>query len=51
MIRKWKPWENSTGAKTKAGKDASKMNAEKHGAYSEKTKNLKDFLIVIAAKS
>lgn len=33
-IKSWKPWKQSTGAKTKAGKDVSKMNAFKHGAYS-----------------
>jgi hypothetical protein len=35
MIRKWKPWENSTGAKTSAGKEKSKMNAFKHGMRSQ----------------
>jgi len=31
MIRNWKPWEHSTGAKTIEGKEVSKMNAFKHG--------------------
>ena len=30
-IRRWRPWERSTGPKTEAGKTASSMNAEKHG--------------------
>lgn len=29
MIHQWKPWEQSTGAKTKQGKDISKMNARR----------------------
>ena len=32
-IKNWKPWEKSTGAKTAEGKEKSKMNAYKHGAY------------------
>jgi hypothetical protein len=32
-IRRWKPWEKSSGAKTIAGKEISKLNARKHGAY------------------
>ena len=31
MIRNWKPWEHSTGPKTPEGKEACKLNAEKHG--------------------
>ena len=31
---KRKPWENSTGPRTVAGKAASRMNAERHGFYS-----------------
>mgnify|MGYP001244298902 CR=1 FL=1 len=34
-IKRWKPWEKSTGAKTSKGKEKSKMNAYKHGARSE----------------
>ena len=30
-IRRWKPWENSTGPKSAAGKSRSSMNAYKHG--------------------
>jgi hypothetical protein len=33
-IRKHKPWQKSTGPKTLAGKNRSKMNAHKHGARS-----------------
>ena len=36
VIRNWKPWEKSTGAKTAEGKEKSKMNAYKHGARSFK---------------
>ncbi len=31
LIRQWKPWQKSTGAKTEEGKTTSKMNAYKHG--------------------
>ena len=33
-IRKLKPWQNSTGPCTEAGKQRSSQNAVKHGAYS-----------------
>ena len=44
-IKRWKPWEKSTGAKTAEGKEKSKMNAWKHGARSSKIKNLNQLLI------
>jgi hypothetical protein len=34
LIRKWKPWKQSTGARTVTGKAASKMNAYRHGMRS-----------------
>ncbi len=34
MIRNWKPWEQSTGPKTKAGKAKVAGNATKHGMRS-----------------
>lgn len=34
-IKKWKPWEQSTGPKTVEGKESIKENALKHGLYSE----------------
>jgi hypothetical protein len=34
-IHDWKPWQRSTGAKTLEGKQASKMNALKHGYYTK----------------
>ena len=34
-IRKWKPWENSTGPKTEAGKARAKMNAYTGGVYTQ----------------
>jgi hypothetical protein len=40
IIKKWQPWEHSTGAKTVDGKERSKMNALKSGAYSQRTKEL-----------
>ncbi len=33
-IKRWKPWEKSTGAKTQEGKEKSKMNSLKHGGRS-----------------
>ncbi len=40
LVRGWQPWQKSTGAKTKAGKERSKMNAVKHGLYSAENKAL-----------
>ena len=34
LIRKWRPWESSTGPKTDAGKASSATNSFKHGATS-----------------
>lgn len=34
LIKAWKPWKHSTGAKTTEGKLKSSQNALKHGAYS-----------------
>jgi len=31
LIRNWKPWKQSTGAKTPVGKARSSQNAYKHG--------------------
>ena len=44
LIRTWKPWEKSTGAKTAKGKVRSRMNAQKHGGYSAIMKELKKVL-------
>lgn len=44
MIQAWKPWKDSTGAKTETGKERSKMNAFKHGAFSKKVQVIKRLL-------
>ena len=44
IIRSWKPWERSTGARTEAGKAASKMNAYKHGGRSAKMNGIEEML-------
>ena len=41
LIKLWKPWKSSTGAKTLEGKEISKMNAYKFGAYSKPIKDLR----------
>ncbi len=33
-IRRWKPWQQSTGPKSDLGKHTAKMNAQKHGMRS-----------------
>ena len=33
LIRKWRPWEKSTGPKTEAGKTAVSQNAYKGGTW------------------
>lgn len=47
-IRRWKPWERSTGPTTKDGKAAASQNAVKHGmrgaAWIEKRRQLADLL-------
>jgi hypothetical protein len=40
-IRKWKPWEKSTGPKTEAGKARSSMNAARVGSLREADKLLR----------
>lgn len=40
LIRKWKPWEQSTGPRTEAGKAASARNSRKHGNRSRETLEL-----------
>lgn len=39
-IRRWKPWEKSTGPRTAEGRDAVKNNGLKHGFRSEKMREL-----------
>lgn len=34
LIQGWKPWEQSTGPRTEAGKRAAASNARKHGMRS-----------------
>jgi hypothetical protein len=43
-IRKWKPWEKSTGPKTEEGKEKSKMNAQKHGMRSAEFRLMESLL-------
>lgn len=43
-IKRWKPWQKSTGAKTLEGKNKSKMNAFKHGARSSELLDLKSLI-------
>ena len=43
-IKTWKPWLNSTGAKTEEGKSASSMNALKTGAHSSDMRELEAIL-------
>jgi hypothetical protein len=33
MIRKWKPWEKSTGPKTESGKATAAKNSDKGGEW------------------
>jgi hypothetical protein len=44
LIKKWKPWTRSTGAKTFEGKERSKMNALKDGAYSGDMLHIWDYM-------
>ena len=43
QIQDWRPWEKSTGPKTKAGKAVSSKNSLKHGIFSaEKLKMISE---------
>lgn len=44
-IRRWKPWEKSTGPISAGGKATSCQNAVKHGMHSEMAKQLKALLV------
>ncbi len=39
-IRRWKPWEKSTGPRTAPGKATASLNAVKSGAYDRSAKRL-----------
>jgi hypothetical protein len=41
LIRRWKLWKQSTGAKTVTGKASCKVNAYKHGMRSAETKAMR----------
>ena len=42
LIQLWKPWKLSTGARTEEGKEISKMNALRHGAYTAAARDALD---------
>jgi len=44
LIHRWRPWNQSTGAKTPAGRERSKMNALKHGGRSAEMKSSRAFI-------
>ena len=44
LIKSWKPWEKSTGARSSEGKNKSKMNALKHGCRSEEFRKLETYM-------
>lgn len=39
LIKRWKPWEQSTGPKTQEGKSQVSQNALKHGRRSQEFAN------------
>lgn len=41
MIKKWKPWNNSTGPRTEEGKEISSQNARK---YSQEIQTLLEYV-------
>ncbi len=45
-IRRWKPWEHSTGPKTAQGKARSRYNALKEGTYTPEWGDIRKALIL-----
>ncbi len=43
-MRRWKPWERSTGPRTAAGKARAARNALKHGLYARPMRTLRRLL-------
>ncbi len=44
LIKKWKPWEHSTGSVTEEGKERSAQNSTKTGWYSADLKQARAYL-------
>jgi len=44
MIRKWNPWEKSTGAITVNGKLISSQNSKTHGAYTKENREVQTII-------
>jgi len=44
MIRQWRPWEKSTGAKTAAGKARCSRNADKPNSFRRQLKEVNALL-------
>ena len=51
LIQNWKPWKQSTGAKTAEGKAASSQNALVHGGRSAETKELQQAISTLMKES
>jgi hypothetical protein len=51
LIRNWKPWEKSTGAKTKEGKKISSQNAITHGAFTEENREIQTIVSNLVSKN
>lgn len=51
MIRNWKPWEKSTGAKTAEGKLKSSQNSKTHGAYTEENREMQIIICKLISDS
>lgn len=43
-IRRWKPWKNSTGPKTQAGKNVCRLNAITHGGHTANMNEIRSLL-------
>jgi hypothetical protein len=51
LIRNWKPWEKSTGAKTKEGKKISSQNAITHGAFTGENREIQTLISSIVSRN
>lgn len=51
LIRTWKPWERSTGAKTATGKARSSRNADKPESFNRRIRAMKKEVAALVSQA